>query len=442
MVAYRLRIVSETRIVEIERIDEKGFGIARYGDRQIKIAYTLPGEKVKIRIPRYFKKPIRPLSIIEEAPERVRPLCPYFGMCGGCLWQHIRYDEQLKLKQDLIDRFFENITSKTAIHEILRAERIWRYRNKMEFSFGKGLQGIVLGLKVIGRFDKVVNLDTCLIQKEEGDKVLRVTREFARKKKFIPYDNKKHEGFLRFLVVRTSFNAKNVMANIVTTSEQTFPLREFSEKLNVTSLIWSVTDSLADVAIGDIKEIFGQNFIIEKLLGLEFKIYPYSFFQTNPIQAEKIFKIMKELSSEGTTALDLYSGVGVISLIIAEKFEKVIGIEFSKDAIDAAYENAKLNDINNVEFIEGKVEDHLAKFSNMKIDTVYIDPPRAGMHKRAVEALIKIQPRYIMYMSCNPKTQARDIGQLVKAGYKVELIQPIDFFPHTPHIENLVLLQK
>jgi len=433
--------MNKTVVLEVKDIDEKGFGVAVHNNRRIKIAYTLPGEKVKIRLPRFTKKPVKPLKIIEESPDRVRSLCPYFSICGGCQWQHIKYEKQLELKQRMMERVFQSVLDECSLNKIIKADSIWRYRNKMEFSFAPGAQGLVLGLKMLGRYDKVVNLDLCLLQKEEGDTTLRQVKELAQEEKLEPYDNRKHTGFLRFLVIRSSFNKNQMMTILVTTSKKRPPLEKLEEKITTTSLIWSVTDSLADVAEGEIKEVRGQSYIEEILLGRIFRISPYSFFQTNPLQAEKLFEILKKVSPAGNLALDLYCGVGVIAILVAEQFEIVKGIEINAEAVATAYENAKLNDIKNVEFITGKVEDTLLTIKE-KVNAVYIDPPRAGMHKRAIEALKKLKPEVIIYISCNPRTQAQDVMALKKIGYHIKLIQPIDFFPHTPHIENLVFLEK
>jgi len=434
--------MGKTGIFEIEVLDEKGYGIIKYGDRVIRVAYTLPGEKVKIRIPKSKKKPTIPLNIIEESEDRTIPLCPYFSICGGCQWQHIKYDKQLEFKQRKVINQFGRLKGDIEIRNIIKAEKIWRYRNKMEFAFGKGKFGVVLGLKMIGRFDRVVDLNTCLVQKEEGDEILKMVKNFARRSELEPYDNVKHEGFLRFLVVRMGHNTSETMANIVTTSERVLKIEKLKEEMNITSLIWSVSDALADVAVGEIKKVLGKEFITEKLMDKIFKIYPYSFFQTNPRQAEKIFQLMKQYTEEGKIAIDLYTGVGVIAILMADKFDKIIGIEINEEAVKAAEENARMNNIDNAEFIAGKVEDILPQMNLDHVDTLYVDPPRAGMHRKAIEAVNKLMPNTIIYLSCNPKTQARDVAMIRKAGYVIEVIQPIDFFPHTAHVENLVVLKK
>jgi len=361
-------------------------------------------------------------------------------MCGGCLWQHIEYSYQLELKQQRIEELFSDV-SKRNIEYIIGADKRWRYRNKMEFSFGGSNDSIHIGLKMIGRFDKVIDLETCLIQNDKGDKIIRVVRDFVYDEKLEPYNNVKHIGFLRFLVIRMSINYDDVMANLVTTTSGKLNIESLASKLKITSVIWSTTDSLADVAIGEIKSVIGKNYIRERLCGYTFRIYPYSFFQTNPIQAERAFKLMKDIAGAGEVALDLYSGVGTISLIVSEDFKKVIGIEINKEAVTAAKVNAITNEVRNAEFIEGAVEDMLDKRVGEKVDVLFIDPPRVGMHNRVLSKIISIAPKRIIYLSCNPKTQAKDVKYLTK-NYKIDLIQPIDFFPQTPHIENLVVMSK
>jgi len=428
--------------IVIQDIDEKGFGIWKTLDGAIiRVPYVIPGERVLVKVISRKRGDAILLKVLEESDKRVYPLCPYFGVCGGCFWQHIRYDEQLKLKHRIVERFFDFCLD--SIRGIIGADKIWRYRNKMEFAFGRGFIGITIGLRARGRFDKVINIDSCLIQKEEADNVLRIVKKFVNEKNLTPYDPKKHEGFLRYLVIRSSYKTDQLMANIITTSREKFKIEELAKILEVNSLIWSVSDSVADVAVGEIKAIIGREFIEERILNLFIRIYPYSFFQTNPIQAEKMYKLVKELVDEGNLALDLYAGMGIIGMIISERFEKIIGIEIVKEAIKAGKENLEINEINNVCLLEGKVEEILPSLVNEKIDVVITDPPRAGMHKKAIQALAKIKPQRIVYVSCNPKTQSRDIKYLLKLtnnGYQVSLVQPIDMFPHTPHIENVVAL--
>ncbi|MHA1617075.1 MAG: 23S rRNA (uracil(1939)-C(5))-methyltransferase RlmD [Candidatus Njordarchaeales archaeon] len=429
--------------VTIKDIDEKGFGIGYLDNgRVVRVPYALPGERVLVKIISRRGESIL-LKIIEESERRIHPLCPYFGVCGGCFWQHIKYEEQLRIKQEIVRKHFKKYES--ALQNIIGSKKIWRYRNKMEFSFGEGSLGTILGLKVRGRFDKVVNIDACLLQKQEADQVLRRVKKFSNDSKLIPYDPKNHTGFLRHLVIRTTFFTDQLMVNIITTSSGDLDIEKLWNLLEVDSLIWSINDSVADVAMGDVKKVFGSQYIEEKLLGLNFKIYPYSFFQTNPVQAEVMYKLVKNLAGSGNKALDLYSGIGVMALIIAENFSKVVGIEVVPEAIKAGNENAKINGINNVEFLEGKVEDLLQKIINEKVDLVITDPPRAGMHKKALQALAKMNPPKIIYVSCNPRTQKEDIEKLLRFtnnGYEVKLVQPIDMFPHTPHIENIVLLER
>lgn len=432
--------LSRTLTVKIKELDNKGLGVAEFEGIKLRVSYVLPGEIVKVYFPKRTKRPVRPLKILSKSPHRVKPLCPYFGICGGCIWQHIDYSYQLELKQERVRALFATLGVRE-INQIIEADKLWRYRNKMEFAFGGTIQSIKIGLKMLGRFDKIINLDTCLIQREIGDKILQIIRNHVNEKKLDPYDNVSHKGFLRFIVIRTSFNLNEVMVNLVTTTWGSLNLNELQDALNVQSLLWSVTNDLADVAMGEIKEVIGRKYITEKLLGLYFRIYPYSFFQTNPLQAEKAFKLMKSLISEGKRALDLYSGVGTIGLIMADIYDEIIGIEVNKEAVSAAKENAGINGIGNINFIQGSVEDKIGSFATRDIDTIFIDPPRAGIHRKVLAGIMRILPRKIVYLSCNPQTQVNDIRYLARK-YDIEYVQPIDFFPHTPHIENLVILTK
>ena len=273
-----------------------------------------------------------------------------------------------------------------------------------------------------------------------------IIKRILKKRMYKPYNLITHEGFLRYLVIRTSFKETGILVNVVTTSEGTLNIEEIHEalasKFENNSIYWSINDTLSDVAYGDIKRNLGLEFISERILNFRFRIYPYTFFQTNPLQAERLYSIVRKVANGGDIALDIYSGIGTIGIILSEKYSLVYGIESMKESVQSALLTLEDNDISNVRFIHGKAEDKLKEFVGKKIDTIIFDPPRAGLSKRVIKTTLEIRPNQIIYVSCNPKTQVRDLRYFVDKDYMISYVRPIDMFPHTPHIESIVVLEK
>ncbi len=414
--------------------DKNGFGICKIKNKRISIQNAIKGEEV--RITRLRNNLYLAIDVLKNSPHRVKPPCQHFNSCGGCRWQHINYDHQLEIKQSIIEKLFGSTEKITA------SPLKFGYRNKMEFSFAPGEMDTLLGLHEIGSFDTIIDLDKCLLQPNSANEVMSIIREFISKKRYVGYNSLKREGFLRYLVIRSSFKTRQIMINLITTSKGTIDLDSISNTVNVDSAIWSISDNPSDTAIGKIVKIIGGKYIEEKLLDFRFKIGPYSFFQVNTLQAENMLDYIIKNVDEGVLGLDLYSGVGTFSIALSSKFNKIIGIEVVEEAVQLAWENASLNDVNNVEFKQGLVESLIKHFESSKIDTVIVDPPRAGLHKKVIRGIVRINPKQIIYVSCNPFTAKRDVDYLKKAGYSVGDLKPFDQFPHTPHIEMIITLSK
>jgi len=412
--------------IEIKGLDDRGRGVGE----GLSIPFTYPGDVVEAELINRRKKIGRLVSILSPSPLRQDAPCPHFGKCGGCSWQGIKYEAQLKLKEEKVKNLFGEC------FPILPSPEQYFYRNRMDYAFGPDFS---LGLK--DDRDQIISLEKCLLMSEESNQILNRLRYFVSWKKL---ENHK-AGIMRHAVIREGKNHKNYVVNIITSDKGPFPLEEFWEKNKdfISGATWSINLSPADRSYGEIQAFFGQDALVETLNGIEFKIPVQSFFQTNPHQAERLINTVKEFAGlQGSeTVIDLYAGTGSIGLSLARFARKVMGIEENIPAVELSKENAARNGINNFEALAGKVED-LIKGLELKADLFILDPPRPGIHKKVLNALGEIKPGKIIYVSCNPITQQNDVTVLMGFGYKIEKCQPLDMFPHTPHIENIILLKN
>lgn len=369
-------------------------------------------------------------------------LCKYFGVCGGCSLQDIDYPAQLRQKAEIIRSLFfphqsNNCWESTGSIAILPSPDIFFYRNRMDFAFGPRY---AIGLK--DKKNNILNLDRCLLMSERCNAILNRLRYFISFKKLESY----RSGILRHVVIREGKNSDNCVINIITSAKGVFPLEELWEKIKdlASGVIWSVNLSPADRSFGDIKQSFGQDYLLESLNGLQFKIPAQSFFQTNTKQAEKLVQIVQEFAglSSQETVLDLYSGAGSIGLSLANKAKAVIGIEEDQPAAQLSLENAMLNNIHNYSALAGKVEDLFSQVAPLQPSLVILDPPRPGVNKKVVAKIGRLRPGKVIYVSCNPQSQKNDVEKLIEWGYSIGKCQPLDMFPHTPHIENVLLLTR
>lgn len=436
---------------------------------------VVPGDVVDLEIFRKKKNYAegKAIRFHKYSEKRSEPFCSHFGTCGGCVWQNLNYEEQLFYKQKQVREAFEHIgkislspaPSGEIILPIIPSKNEKYYRNKLEFAFSNkrwlsskeiknlpfGLNPGALGFHVAGLFDKVLDIEHCYLQPSPSNEIRLEIKNYALKNGLSFFDFRTQKGFLRNLIIRNS-SLGEVMAILVfcdeNKSEQEKLLNHVSEKFSsLTSLMYIINpkknDTIYDLEVHLFK---GRDFIYEKLDGLNFKISPKSFFQTNTAQALELYRAVKKLAQikESDIVYDLYTGTGTIANFIAGGSKKVIGIDSVADAIEDAKENSKLNNIKNADFFAGDIKnilnDDFIKLHG-KPDIIITDPPRAGMDEKVVRKILEIEPERIVYVSCNPATQARDMA-ILSSNYEVKKIQPVDMFPHTHHVENVALMEK
>lgn len=450
----------------------EGKSLARIDGKVIFIERTVPGDIVDVKLMKSKKDWAEgfPLKFKKYSEDRVEPFCQHFGICGGCIWQMLPYNKQIQYKQQQVIDNLERI-AKVQLPEILPivgASETELYRNKLEYTFstkkyvtneelaelkkdGNVYEDVAAaGFHARGFFDKVVQLEKCHLQAEPTNQIRNAVSDFAIENNYPFYDIRNHVGFLRNMMVRLATTGE-LMVNIVVGNND----KEMIEKLmrfvdtkfpEITTLLYTINTKFND-SIFDLDPIIhkGKGYIIEKLEDYQFKISPKSFFQTNTKQAEKLYTITKEFANlDGNQIVyDLYGGTGSIGIFVSDKAKKIIGVELIKEAVDDAKENARINQLSNAHFFVGDVVDICTDnffVQHGKPDVIITDPPRAGMHEKLVKKLLDMAAPIIVYVSCNPATQARDLA-LLDEKYIVTKVQPIDMFPHTHHIENVVQLK-
>lgn len=448
----------ERLTVDVTDLAFGGEGVARAEGYVVFVPGGIPGDRLEVRVeqvrPRFARAAIE--RVLTPSPHRTDPPCPYFGRCGGCRLQHVRYEAQLAFKQrqvaDCLARLGGLDDVAAVLRPILGAAEPFGYRNKMEFTFAEAEGRAVVGLHEAERYDHILDVDACLLQSEAMNAVLREVRAFVREHGWPVYRQEREEGLLRFLVLREGRATGERMVNLVTASPDVATARALADRLRarcpgVSAVVLNVNPRKAAVAVGvEEHPIAGNERIRERLGGLEFSIFANSFFQTNTRQAERLFGIVVEYAglTGGETVLDLYSGTGAISLLLAGRARAVYGIELVPAAIEDATRNAAVNGITNCTFLAGEVRDVLPELlrRGIRADLVVADPPRAGFHPRALRAVLALGAGRLVYVSCNPATLARDLGVLTAGGYRLEAVQPVDMFPHTPHIEVVARLVR
>jgi 23S rRNA (uracil1939-C5)-methyltransferase len=445
--------------VDVTDLAFGGEGVGRADGYVVFVPGGVPGDRVDVRLrevrPRYARGAIE--TIHTPSPFRVEAPCPYFGRCGGCRLQHIRYEAQLEFKTRQVADCLARLgglgpVGDIPLSPIIGAPEVFGYRNKMEFTFAVVDGRPVVGLHEAERYDAILDVDRCLLQSDALNAVLAEVRAFVREQGWSVYRQETEEGLLRFLMLREGQATGQCMVNVVTASPDVPAARALADRLRercpqVTSVVLNVNPKKAAVAVGvEEHPIAGEERILERLGDLEFSISANSFFQTNTRQAERLFGIVMEYAalSGQETVFDLYSGTGAISLILARRARHVYGIELVAAAIDDAARNARANGIENCTFLPGEVRHVLPDLVQQGIhaDLVVADPPRAGFHPKALRTLVTLGAARIVYVSCNPATLARDLQTLVAGGYRPTAVQPVDMFPHTPHIEVVVRLDR
>ena len=458
--------------VTITDVAAEGKAVAKVNELVIFVPYVVPGDIVDLQVKRkknHYAEAVA-VKFHEKSPLRTEPFCSHFGVCGGCKWQCLSYEEQLKYKQKQV---FDNLTriGKVELPEfrpILGSEKTRFYRNKLEFTFSnkrwlteeevkqdvKYDQMNAVGFHIPGAFDKVLAIDKCWLQDDISNQIRNAVRDYAYAHNFPFFDLRTQEGLLRNIMIRTSSTGELmvVLQCKVTDDEGRRKMEEILQFMadsfpQITSLMYVINNKCNDT-IGDLDvEVFkGNDHIFEEMEGLRFKVGPKSFYQTNSEQAYNLYKVAREFAGLTGNELvyDLYTGTGTIANFVARQARKVVGIEYVPEAIEDAKVNSALNSIDNTLFYAGDMKDILTNdfiAEHGRPDVIITDPPRAGMHNDVIDVILAAEPKRIVYVSCNPATQARDL-QLLDGKYKVTAVQPVDMFPHTHHVENVVQLER
>lgn len=458
--------------VTITDVAAEGKAVAKVNELVIFVPYVVPGDVVDLQVKRkknHYAEAVA-VKFHEKSPLRTEPFCSHFGVCGGCKWQCLSYEEQLKYKQKQV---FDNLTriGKVELPEfrpILGSEKTRFYRNKLEFTFSnkrwlteeevkqdvKYDQMNAVGFHIPGAFDKVLAIDKCWLQDDISNQIRNAVRDYAYAHNFPFFDLRTQEGLLRNIMIRTSSTGELmvVLQCKVTDDEGRRKMEEILQFMadsfpQITSLMYVINNKCNDT-IGDLDvEVFkGNDHIFEEMEGLRFKVGPKSFYQTNSEQAYNLYKVAREFAglTGNDLVYDLYTGTGTIANFVARQARKVVGIEYVPEAIEDAKVNSALNGIDNTLFYAGDMKDILTNdfiAEHGRPDVIITDPPRAGMHNDVIDVILAAEPKRIVYVSCNPATQARDL-QLLDGKYKVTAVQPVDMFPHTHHVENVVQLER
>lgn len=453
--------------VEILDAGAEGKCIARVEDKVLFVENAVPGDIADVQVMqnkrRFYIGKI--VNLIKPSIHRTEPFCEHFGKCGGCKWQNLSYAKQLEFKQKQVKDNFERIGHLTfdSISPILGSESDRYYRNKLEFTFSNkrwltsdemlnpdGINQNGVGFHIPGRFDKVVAVERCFLQDERSNQIRNFVRDFAFENNISFFDLREQHGILRNLIVRnTSIDEWMLIFSFHQNRPEIQLLMNavYAKFPFITSLMYTINDKRNDtISDLDIYVFKGKPFIIEEMEGLKFQIGPKSFFQTNSKQAYELYKITREYCELKGDELvyDLYTGTGTIANFVAKKAKKVVGVEYVPEAIEDAKINSSINQISNTVFFAGDMKDILVSSfvnQNGKPDVIISDPPRAGMHEDVTRRILEIEPKIIVYVSCNPATQARDLT-ILEEKYKVTKIQPVDMFPHTHHVENVVQLKR
>lgn len=447
----------------------EGSAVGRIDSMAVFVPFALPGDRIRARVTRKKKKFAEASieEILSPSPDRVEAKCVHFGTCGGCRLQNADYEKQLEYKRSIVRELMKRIGGFKDIEvlPVMPSPRQYEYRNKMEFSFGarrwlttdeiatgkKIERGFALGLHIPRRFDRILDLEECHLQEPVSMKILSLLRDTALEQNWSPYDTGEHKGYLRNLIIRVGINTGELMVNLVTTSREEERINHLGEILKqnfpeITTLLNSINPGPNPTLIEHEFVIFGSGMLRDRIGPFEYRISPSSFFQPNTLQAENLFATISAAASpeKGDTVYDLYCGLGAIGIYLSGEAGRIIGVESHTRSVELARENALLNDSDNCGFfamdvLESLREEFIA--DNGRPDIVILDPPRAGLHPKAASRLLEASPKKIVYTSCNPATQARDLA-LLNEKYAVSSIQPIDMFPQTWHIESVATLHR
>ncbi|WP_053957690.1 23S rRNA (uracil(1939)-C(5))-methyltransferase RlmD [Inediibacterium massiliense] len=441
--------------VLIHDIGENGEGIGRVDGFTVFVDGAVIEDEVKAKIEVVKKNYAigKIIKLVKPSPFRIHPMCEYTRKCGGCQIQNIDYSMQLQLKTNKVKANIERIgkIKDAIIHDTIGMDHPYAYRNKAQFPVG-----MKDGQVQIGFYQKkshnIIDLHNCYIQDEMNAKIIKVIRDYINNYNVPNYNEKSGKGIIRHIVTKVAFSTKDIMVVIVTNGRE-LPKKDIlienllEEVPNIKSIVQNINSKKGNVVLGrECITLYGEEKIIDTIGTLKFNISPLSFFQVNPIQTKVLYeKALEYASLSGEEVVyDIYCGIGTISLFLAQKAKKVYGIEIVPQAIEDAKENAKLNDVENVEFFAGAAEEVVPRLYKEGIlaDVVVVDPPRKGCDEKVLDTIVKMNPEKIVYVSCNPSTLARDLKYLDENGYKTMEVQPVDMFPHTGHVETIIMMTK
>lgn len=431
-------------------MDEEGKGIVKIRGKEVRVPNLMEGETAVVEI--FQRKNFIDAKVVrveEKAKERVAPNCPHFEQCGGCQLQHLSYEGQSEFKQKTIEKLMKPYGK---VNKILTMEEPYNYRNKIHSSVVTGDRGKIISGIYEENTHRVIPIEQCAIQDKRADEIIASIREIMKSFKMRAYDEDKGQGFLRHILVKTGFASNQIMVVLVVAStifpgKNNFVKALLKKHPEITTIVMNINNRKTSLVLGEVeKVIYGKGYIEDTLCGCIFQISPKSFYQINPIQTEVLYSKAIDMAklSGREVVLDAYCGIGTISLIASKKAKSVIGVELNKDAVKDAIKNAKRNNISNARFYNDDAGEFMVKLAEEKksIDTVFMDPPRSGSDEKFLSSVVKLMPKKVIYISCNPVTQKRDLEYLTEKGYEVKEIQPVDMFPQTFHVETVVLIEK
>jgi 23S rRNA (uracil1939-C5)-methyltransferase len=441
--------------LHVDSLAYGGNGVARLNGFVVFVRRGLPGDTVRARVTKVKRSHAEAIAVevVEPSAERVEAPCAHYPACGGCRFQDLAYDAQVQAKEEQVREALRRIGgfAEPPVEAIIPAQSEFFYRNKLEYSFTATPEGPALGFHRAGRWDEVLEIERCWLTTDLGNAIRSAVRAWAREERLEAYDQTEHTGYLRHLVVREGRNTGQVLVQLVTAAGERFDRDQFVEVLRrfpeVRSIHWAVNETPAEVTNLPTVLLWGDEAIEEELCGLRFRVRPNAFLQTNTAMAERLYELAGEFAglTGGETVYDLYCGIGTIGLTLASGALTVWGVEVSEESVACALENAELNGITNAAFFAGETADSLAELTERagNPDVVVVDPPRAGLSNKAVRRLGRLEAPKIVYVSCNPTTLAGNVKELAASwGYGLERVQPVDMFPHTPHVESVSLLTK
>lgn len=454
------RIVNKNDIVEltIEDIGADGEGIGHIEGYTLFVKDALMGDRIKAKVMKTKKSYgyAKLMEILTPSPNRVEPRCPIASKCGGCQIQHLDYKKQLEYKQNKVKNCLERIGGFTDIagkmEPIVGMEDPYYYRNKAQFPVGVNKEGEIVTGFYASRTHSIIDTSVCYIQAEVNEVILQIVKDFLKEYKISTYNEENHKGLVRHILTRVGFVTKEIMVCLIINGQE-LPhkdvlIERLKEIAGMTSICLNINKEKTNVILGDtVLTLWGQGYITDYIGEVKYQISPLSFYQVNPVQTKKLYE--KALEYAGLTGhenvFDLYCGIGTISLFLAKKAKKVLGVEIVPEAIEDAKENAKINGIDNVEFLVGAAEDIIPdkyEKENIKADVIVVDPPRKGCEESLLETIIKIEPKRVVYVSCDPATLARDLKYLCEKDFVIEKVCAVDQFGHSTHVETVVLLSQ